>query len=480
MRVAILGAGTFGELLAEHLRYEQYDAFLIEKDPEIARAVSERSGTLVETGDGTRRSVLLNWVIDHVDAFVAVTGSDEINMVTCGLVANAAKRPIVKIARIRRSSYISGLEDNPSFFGIDHVLNPDLEAAQTVIRSLEHGAVSEVIPFDETGFVLRDLPLSETSRFNGKMLADIRRETGLTYLIAAIHKHGREFLVPTGTTCVTAGDRLYVVCEPDTYVQLLQYEGTRPDSREQHYGQFDRVLIMGAGILGLSVARHCLTTRRSPEESVLSRLRTRFRKRLVERVTIVDRDRNRCNAARDLFPDATIINTDIRDERRLGSAIYRRHDVLVAATGNEELNMIGALYAKSRGTPRAITLLTHAGYGSIARSLGIDVPVSVRTTMANTVTRLVKRHAIRNIHAIPGSDISAVEMEVGRNAQLNDKPLSKRILPRDTLVSIVTRNGTSFIPAGDTVLSTGDRIVVVSRNDSLRQVIRKTTGLDTF
>lgn len=470
MRIAILGAGTFGMLLAEQLREERHDVFLIEQDPLVAQSVANSSQLMVETGDGTRLTILRAWVIDQVDCFIAVTGSDEINMVTCGLVANASKGRILKIARVRRASYTSGFEETPDIFGIDYILNPELEAAAAILRSLEHGAVSEVIPFGDLPFTVRDLHVTASGRFQERTIAELRREVASPFLIAAIHRDGG-YLVPEGDTRLAVRDRLYVFSDPATFEDLLRHEGSGASGDAPQ-----RILIMGAGVMGTTVARNCLDAVQPEQKTLFRRLSHVVMNRFSRRVTLVDRDRERCEVLADAFPGLDVICADMRDERRLKDSVYRNHDVIVATSDNQELNMIGTLYAKSRGTPRAIAVLYHDGYGSIARTLGIDVPISLKTTMVNSVTRLLRRDAIRNIHAIAGSSVSAVELVVARGAPVTTGPLSRRILPRRSVVAAVSREGRHFIPAGGDTLQTGDLVVIVTRKEDLSTVIRKTVG----
>lgn len=465
MQVWILGAGALGIHVAEQLRRELHDVVIIERNRARADAALREIDCMVEIADGTNLAALRRLSIEQADCFIAVTQSDEVNMVACGLVANAFHIP-VKIARVRSMNYASGISDAPELFGIDHVISPEVETARAILRSIEHGAVGEVVPFENTSYSLKDIRVHAHSLIAGMTLARMRSECEEPFLVPLIQREG-EYLVPDGSTQVEAGDTLYLFSGEAAYRTFFE----AIDRRAVY--QTNRILILGGTLIGTTIAESLSDPKRlRGERGNLERVGHRLLQSFARRVTIVERDPARCEELAHHIPGIRIIPADIRDERRITRADYQKHDLIVGATADQESNMISALYAKSMGTPRAAAVLFHDGYTRIARSLGIDVPVSLKASMVNAISSVLRGKTVRIIHSVPGSGLSLVRMRVTEASPMAGTAIMRGALPKHTLIMSIRRGEREFLPSGKDHIESGDELFIMARTADISRLAK--------
>ena len=440
---------------------------IIERNRDRADAALREIDCMVEIADGTSLAALRRLSVDQADCFIAVTESDEVNMVACGLVSNAFGTP-VKIARVRSVNYGTAISETPDLFGIDHVISPEVEAAHALLRSIEHGAVGEVVPVAESSFTLRDIRIQPQSPAAGMSLAEMRRECDAPFIVPLLQREG-EYIVPDGSTRIRSLDTLYLFSGSEAYRTLFQsidLGATDP---------MHRVLMLGGTLIATTVAR-VLTERdvdSGPAEGALRSLLNagrRIVRRFGTRVTIVERDPARCEEIAHLIPAVQVIEADIRDERRVTPSEYRKHNLVIGATLDQESNIISALYAKSMGTTRSAAVLYHDGYARVARSLGIDVPVSLKSSMVNAISSVLHGDAVRIQHSMTGSGLSLVQITVGERSRALGIPLRDIALPKNTLVMSIRRAGTDILPGGDDTLEIGDEAFIMVRTAEIARL----------
>ncbi|GEM_PF-493514 len=463
MRVWILGAGTLGVLVARHLRRELHDVVMIERDPVAADEALRKVDCYVEICDGTDLPALRRLSIDRADCFIAITGSDEVNMVVSGLVAQAFRTPL-KIARVRNPHYAAGIAGAPELFGIDHVLNPEIETASAVLRALEHGAVGQVAAFRSTSHSLREIRVTPGGGLDGACVFELAAESPHRF-IAPVLSRDHDYNVVVGGTRLRGNDILYVFSGPDAFDALCAKDGGEVPSRR------GRTLVVGGSLIGVTVAEALLIDRDAggpdgQDLGLVPRMLRRLQRRISGPVTIVEPSEKRCEEIRHLVPAAEIITADIRDEARLGREEYARHDVVVAAGIDQQANIVAALQAKTQGVERAIAVLFHEGYARIARNLGVDVPISIKGCMANAIAAHMRGEAVRALYTIPGSAISIVEAVLAAESAFNGVPLKHAGLPKRSLILSISRDGIEIIPAGDEAMRAGDMVVALTPREN--------------
>jgi trk system potassium uptake protein len=460
MKVVIVGAGAVGLQIARQLVDEKKDVVLIEKDPERARLAANRLDCMVLTREGNSLDALREADTAKADFFIAVTDSDEVNMIACALVESEFTVPY-KIARVRNVDYSSSRVGEKGFLGIDYIINPEIVAAQAIIRSIERGAISDIMLFEQSRVQMRHLTVDADSLFMDRSLSEIATVLHLSFLVAIVLREN-QFLIPSGKTVLRTGDILYVVATEETFDELYDRLGKKRT-------ELRRIVIVGGGKIGQRVASYLLEGQRR-ENSIVRRLAGAFSQDRRRSVKIVDRDYARCKQLSQALPRALVIHGDISDEGVFEEEHFANSDLVIAVTGNQELNIVSAIYAKNRGIRRAIALVNKTNYTRIASQLGIDVPVSLKNGMVNSILKLVRRGNVKSIHSIPEGDLEVLEIAVDERSSAVGKEIREVRLPASSLVVSVLREHETFVPDGSYRLQAADHIIVIAKLEYIEQI----------
>jgi len=473
MNVIVFGAGLVGWQLARQLVVEGKEVTIIENDPETARRVADRLDCRIVIGEGNSFPVLQKAGIERADFFIGVTESDEINMVACSLVAAEYTEPVT-VARVRNVSYSASRMMRHRLYGIDHIINPEIEAARAVIHSMEHGAVGTVNPFTESGLTMTSIMVVPGCDFIGQSVRELRLKLTVDFLIPLIVSDGRT-AIPTGETIIQANDMLYVIAGHEGTDALIKAAGLK--RRELR-----RIAIAGGGRIGRYVAEHLLgiTDDRTAiiGAGTWARLTGHLRRRVSNRsVHFIERDYTIGQELAATYPNALVTNADISDEEVSDTGILEGYDLLVCATGNQELNLVSALHAKNHGVARTIALVRKASYVTMAQEMGVDVTISVTDTMVESILRILRKGNISGIHSIIGSDFEVIEFLLDSHSPLVNKTIKDTKIPKNSLILMVIREKEFLIPTGDMKILEGDRVMLITLSESVKKLEEAVVGL---
>lgn len=463
MKIVIVGAGAVGTQLARQLISEKRDVVLIEKDPAVARQATNSLDCMVVTGEGTSYDTLKDAGTDTADFFVAATDSDEINMIACGIVSSEFDVP-AKIARVRSFDYHSVRLSEKRFLGIDYIVNPEIEAARAILRTVRSGAVSDVISFEQSQVQIRNVVVEKDGSLAGRALRDLSEILPAPALVAVIIRATR-YVIPSGDDVCQVGDILYLVAREEDFSAIFAALGKTPQ-------ELKRVVIVGGGTIGRTIAKRLLGRTRSDEgkASFLRRLSGAVIPQRKQMIKIVERDYERCKELTEEFPDALIIHSDVSADGVFEEQHFTDADLVIAATDNQELNIVTGLYAKSVGVTRSVALVNRAGYAPIAAQLGIDVPVSKKNAMVTTILSFIRSGVVQSVHTISDGQIEATELVVSEKCRVNGVAIKDLGMPRDSLIVSMEREGASIIPGGDNAIRAGDHLVLISRKEHANRI----------
>ncbi|MDR0474260.1 MAG: NAD-binding protein [Treponema sp.] len=488
MRIIIAGAGRTGTQLARCLIQEKHDVSMIESNEERARHASNRLDCLVLHDEGNSMGALEEAGIAKADALVCVTDSDEINMITCGLAAS--RNPgLLKIARVKNDEYVrlsrnagqahatDGDEPahNMKVLGIDSFINPDVEAARAIYQAVSHGALGNILDFEGTPYKLGSVTIEEGSPFDGLCMKDYRshvKEESLVTLVERETGSENKSFLPSGDDILKSGDRIHIFTRETNMEHIFRLAG-RYEKPLRHIG------IVGGGRIGSLTAEAILGTapgnkvikkieKKAGVASLLRLLKTNSRRRVV----IVEQDYNVCKDLSARFPEALVLNQDISDESFIAEERLNELDLIVAATANQELNIITALFLKSKGVKRAIALVSGSSYETIARRLGVDVVIPMQTVVVDSILSNLGRKNIREVHRMGDGTLEILEAEIGDNSPIAGKPISEFKFSKDALIMLVNRGEETFIPQGDYVFNHQDKVIIIAANGSEAEMER--------
>jgi trk system potassium uptake protein TrkA len=451
VKTIIVGAGMVGSQLAKHLIQEGDEVTLLERDGEVARHASNRLDCLVIQDAGNSLSALEEAGIAAADALVCVTDSDEVNIITCALAAAKYPRSL-KIARVRNDEYAQlGSLEKP-LVGIDRFVHPDVEAAKSVLRAIEHGALGDVLAFGDTPYTLGSIDVAEESAFAGKSVRDFRSIVGGDCLVTLIER-GEESLIPSGGTSLLIGDRVHALAREEELAAIFRLAGRK-------HKPLRKIGVVGGGRLGALIAEG-LFDQAPRRGSAVDKIRSLLQPKRYQKVVVIEKDYGRCKELAERFPAAIVMNEDISDEGFVEEEGIDDLDLIIAATEDQEQNMITALYLKSRGVDRAVALVSGTGYAAIARRLGIDVVVPIKTVVVDSILSQLLGGSVRGVHRLGAGAVEILEMEVAAGSALAGVRLADFRMAAAALVMLVSRGADAFIPKGDTAFVVGDRVALI-------------------
>ena len=463
MKIFIIGAGFTGMQLAKALVLERNNVVLIDNDPERVRYASDQLDCTVIEADGNNLESLEAAGIASADALVTLTEDDEINMITCSLVEAVYPR-IQTIARVRNYAYYkaadvarqrakSAMSASRPLYGIDSMLNPEVEAADAISAALEHGAIGNVIELD-ADFGITTLSIGEGSPLVGLQFSEFSKIEGWHYLVAFVESGDGATFLPNGQTSLAVGDQVGIVSPLSEIQQLVAYTKT-PQEKLQ------RVVVFGADRVG------SLLLARQQEKRRLSFWRRLFGMASpdsFQKMVVVDRDPDRCHEAVERFPDVRVLCGDVTDESLLSEEDIFSCDLLVAASGNYELNLVTAAYLKSRGVKKTIALTANSSYGDIARKLGVDVAVPMRGTVVDSIRGLLRGGRVESVHSVCNRRFEIVEGYISPKSSVVGKR-SQDVMDIGTFLVLLYRpaDGAVFeVPRGGTVLGADAHVVMIT------------------
>jgi trk system potassium uptake protein TrkA len=479
MRVIIVGAGLVGVQLAQRLIEERHDVSLIESNEERARHVSNRLDCMVLHDEGNSLSALEAAGIAKADALVCVTESDEVNLIVCGL---AGRYPgLLKIARVRNDEYVQGnfqsqLGEGGGVLGIDFFVHPDVEAARSTLDAIDHGASGDILSFAGTSYELGAIDVGPASPFDGLSLLDFRRVVDGESLVTLVERRGAS-IIPRGSTVLGPGDRFYLLAAEGVLDEAFRRAG-RSEKPIKKIG------ILGGGRLGALIASglfkeagpgRLLHSPRRRGRGFFSLIKS-WAPRGFKNVVIIEQNYGVCKELAGRFPEALILNEDISDESFVAEEQIDGLDLIVAATDHQELNIITAVYLKSRGVKRAIAMVSGGGYAAIARQLGVDVVIPLKSVVVESILARLMGGGVKGLRRLGDGSIGILEIEISAGSPAEGQALKDFHLPEDALVMLVNREegenakSADFIPRGDYVFTAGHRLLLIVRRGAEMEI----------
>lgn len=440
MKVVILGAGRRGIRLARHLVEENKDVIIIDEDAEDVNTAMAKVDCLAIKGSGTSLEDLSDAGIDDADAFVALTGSDETNLVSSGIASSEFKVPLT-IASIRNLSYTGYSGIGNSLMGITHIVNPTQEVAQYIYQDVERGIYSDIISFENSSLLLYNVYVEKGSPYADKIVKDLRKELNANFIIAALSREG-EALVPSGDTVVRPGDTLSLVAQEESVKKLLSSVG-RKSMRAKH------IAIVGAS-------------------QVADFLLRAIPKYQHKDITLIDKDKDVCEHMATVYPDVLVLNADITNEAVFEEEGLGSYDLMLCLTSNDELNIITASYAKHFGIKNSLALVSHnPNYIRMADHLDIDNIISTQDVTVDSLMRYMHGKNVSSTHSLFDGQIEALEFTIAEGNPIIGRALKDIDMRGKGIIAGVTKkDGSTLIPGGLYVIEHGDALITVIERKS--------------
>ncbi|NLZ76834.1 MAG: Trk system potassium transporter TrkA [Spirochaetales bacterium] len=421
--------------LARQLVTEGKDVVMLDSDRDRIEQAVSRLDCMGVVGNGTDPDKLVEAGIENAEAFITLTDSDEINLISCGLVKTLY--PGVRtVAAIRSLSYAGATGLREGFLGIDHIVNPAAETGRSINTLIDQGVNPNILNFFNSTLLLYNMHVGPSSRFAGSKVMELRTELKTEFILAAICNDAG-LRIPSGETIIEQGDTLSIVANEHEAYEILKAVGDVEKVPK-------RMVFVGAS----KITRALLTDMRPSMRS---------------RVTLIDKDGETCEEFSERFREILVIHSDITDEDIMQEEQLTGCDLLVALTDNDELNVITASYAKRVGITRSIALIKqNNNYVRMAWFLDIDVVISTTDTTVESLLRYLRSTNVSSVHTLFDGQLEIIEYVIPDTSPLIGKALKEIDMRTKALIAGITeRDGTSHIPSGNSTIEADSTLLVV-------------------
>ncbi len=444
MRIVIAGAGKMGMAAARQLCREGHDLTLIDQQQERVDSAVNSLDVIGCRGSCAAPETLAEAEAGLADLFIAATGSDEANLIGCQLARNMGTRHAVSL--LRNPSYIQNSELLKEAMHLSFSIHPDFVTAEEISRVLQFPAAIRVESFPDCEMEIVTFRIEENSKLEGLTLSRMRNRIGQKVLVCCVER-GDSFQIPGGDFVLCAGDRISVTGSPGALRRFFISAGSykRP---------VKNVILLG----GSRSAVHL----------------TRLLESTGVKVTIIENSRDRCNTLAELLKDADIHCADGTDTVVLQENGISRADGFVALTGFDENNIILGLYASKVGVGKVISKVNNTKLIELLREIFPDTTLSPQDLVAERISGYVRgldhaseKSTIEALYYLGDPRVTATEFVVGEKTACTGKALKDLSLHAGVLLAAVVRDGRSFLPDGQTVLTPGDRVIVVTANRTI-------------
>lgn len=441
MKCIIIGAGKVGFSIAQLLSGEGHDVVVIENDEERQQVVSDILDVEVVDGSGASWSVLEHAGVKTANMVVAVTESDELNMIACLL----AKQYGVKttVARVRNTDYVNTPYFSPeALLGIDLIINPEQVTALEIAKIVKNPEALNVDYYAGGKVQLVELPIDEKSPVAGKRLKELTSDVPFN-IVAIDRKHVMS--VPGGDDIINVGDHIYVLARTS---DMPRFE----KSLQIYRRKVEHLTILGGGRTGFYLA-HLLEEDKTPIN-----------------IKIIEKDEKRAQDLSENLDHTLVINGDGSDMELLEQENVQKSDMLVSVTDDDKINLLSSLMGKNMGIPKTIAKIKRLDVLPIIQKLGIDIVFNPRILTAGVILKYIRRGDIISVTVLGEERAEMIELYAQPGSIAVNKKLKDIRFPGGCIVGAIVRGEEVIIPGGDTAILVSDRLLVFTLPRSIHKV----------
>lgn len=447
MKVIICGAGQVGYGIAERLSMEDNDVSVIDSSSSLIQVIRDQLDVRGFVGHGSQPDVLQAAGAEDADMIIAVTLYDEVNMVACQVAHSLFNVP-TKVARIRAQNYLKpefgdlfSRENMP----IDVIISPEIEVGEMVLRRISLPGATDAVRFADGEVAMIAIECNEDCPVIDTPLGQLSELfPDLSAVVTGIWRNGNLF-VPRSNDAMVAGDLAYVIVRSDRVRRTLNIFGHEEPTAS-------RIVIVGGGNIGLYVAR-AIENRQS-----------------AARVKIVESSRERAIAIADVLERSVVLHGSALDQNILTEADIAHADLMVALTNDDQVNILSSVMAKRLGCASNLALLNNTSYYEFTKTLGIDAHLNPRSVTISKILQHVRRGRIRGVHSVQNGAAEIIEAEALETSTLVGTPLRDLDLADGIRIGAIYRDRQVFMPDGDTIVKSRDRIVMFATAARVKQV----------
>lgn len=458
MKLIICGAGQVGWQIAKHLASENNDITVIDKDFELVRRLTNSLDVAGVTGLASHPHILERAGAKDADMIIAVTLSDEVNMVVCQVAHSVFSIPR-KIARVREQSYLAvDYSDlyRAEHMPVDFIISPEKEVANAAIKRLQSPAAFETESFLDGSAQLIGLKLASDCAVLETPLRQLSELFSTLEAIVVGIRRNRTLFIPSPEDQLFAGDEVYIFCAQDDVKRIFEIFGKVEDSSE-------RIIIIGGGNVGLEVALQ---------------LENNFSQYHVK---IIEKNRKRAEKIADKLEKTIVLNGDGLDLDLLEEANIDKVDAVLAITDDDKTNMLSCTRAKASGCSTTIALVNEPSLTSLLSPMGVDGFISPKTTTVSSILQHIRQGLVKAVYSIGDAEAEVIEAQVLGTSSLAGQAVRDIKWPKGSILGVIKINGETLIPKGDTKIQEGALITIFALSKDIPDIeAMLQVGVDFF
>ena len=445
LNVIIVGCGNVGVTLADRLSSEGHHITMVDKNTEALKFVCDSYDVMGIVGNGSSYSILMEAGIETADLVIAVTDSDELNLLCCTVAKKVGH--CAAIARVRTPDYVDELPYLRSRLGISMILNPELESAREIARLLRLPGAISVNSFAKGHVEMVKFKLPEKCSLCNKSI--MQMHDVLSGVLVCGVERGEELTIPGGSFVFKAGDIVSFIA-PTKNTQLF-FKRINIETKS-----VSSAIIVGGGRISYYLAKMLI------DEGI--------------EVKIVEQDEKRCSYLADELEKATVICGNVSNEALLLESGMREIGAFIPLTDIDEENILLSLYAKKSSKAKVITKIDRTNFREVIAELDLDSVIYPRylTTESIIAYARAKHNSLGNsnietLYRVFDNRAEAIELLVDES-EVIDTPLMKMNLKKDMLIASINRGGRVFIPTGNDCLMMGDTVIIVTKHTGFDEI----------
>lgn len=447
MNIIIVGCGKVGQKLAEQLNMEdEQNITVIDLRYRVVQDIINQNDVMGVVGSGTSLDTLIEAGIKEADILIAVTGSDEINLLTC-LIAKKAGN-CRTIARVRKPEYSKEINLVKDDLGLAMIINPEQAAAHEIARVLKFPSAIQIDTFAKGRVEILKFRIPQNSVLHNTEISEISAKLKCNVLICGVERDDSAF-IPGGNFILKGGDVISIVGSQQNTSEFFKKIGIKTH-------KVKNTMIIGGSATAFYLADNLL-------------------KSGID-VKIIEQNPETCEKLCTLLPKATVINDDGTDNRKLLEEGLEYSESFVALTNIDEENILISLYAKSKSHGKVVTKINRITYDEVIDDLPLDTIIYPKNITADHIVKFVRAKKnsigsnIETMHVILDGKAEALEFRIKENSPVSSVKLENLPIKDNTLIACINRNGKIITPNGQDVIMPDDTVIVVTTKTGFKDI----------
>lgn len=448
MEIIIVGCGKVGCSLAENLSTKEHNVTVIDVRENIISELTNDFDVMGIVGNGMHTEVLKEANVEKTNIFIAVTDSDEVNILSCLIARKMSARHCV--ARVRNPEFSKQMVFMRDELGISMMVNPDYTAANEIAKMLRYPTAIKIESFARGRVDLAEIRIVEGSILNNTALFELSRKLKLDVLICAVQR-GDELIIPKGDFILQTGDKIHMTASHSEMVKFFKII-----SETYREKRVKSAVLIGGGRTAYHLAIQL-------EE-------------MGVKVKIIEIDENRCRFLSENLKKAEISCADGTDHDILEEERVYDADAVVTLTGIDEENILVSLLARNNGVKKSVTKVNRISLLQLSGSLGLDCIISPKSVMVNQILQYIrgkqnsKGSGVITLYRLVNDRLEALEFIIRTPENYINVPLKELQLRGDVLIASIVRGNDLIVPRGDDCLKINDSVIVITTNKGLHDL----------